>query len=107
MPTYVANKHDLMIFPNSHTPFIYNKKNDVDPWCDNLLNLKNKLLRFKCNYFLIFKDFSNNKLLFLNNNFLLINKFSFKGLKLNDNKYFYGNKVKISNIELLLYKWMK
>jgi hypothetical protein len=107
LPTYVANKHDLMIFPNSHTPFIYNKKNDLDPWCNNLVNLKHKLLRFKCNYFLIFKDFSNDKLLFLNNNFLLINKFSFKDLKFNDNKYFYGNKVKISNIELLLYKWIK
>jgi hypothetical protein len=106
-PTYVANKNDLMIFPNSHTPFIYNKKTDINPWCNNPLNLKKKLLQFKCNYFLIFNDLSSSRLLSVYKNFTLINKFSFKDLKLNSDKYFYGKNVSMNQLELLLFKWKK
>jgi hypothetical protein len=96
-----------MVFPNTHTPFIYNTKNDVDPWCNNLSFLKKKLLKFNCNYFLIFNDFNKAELLFLNKNFKLVNNFFFRDLKLNSYKYFYGDKIKINKLELLLFKWKR
>jgi len=93
-----------MIFPNSHTPFIYNKKTDINPWCDNPLHLRKKLLQFKCNYFLIFNELDSSRLLSIYKNFTLVNKFSFKDLKLNSDKYFYGKNVRINQLELLLFK---